>query len=669
EMPAMLGGYRILQLLGRGAMGAVYKARQISLDRDVALKVIRGRWAANPLSIARFVREAYAAAQLTHHNVVQIYDFGEDAGQHYFSMEWVRGGPLSDVVKQDGALPVPLAVGYVLQAARGLRFAHRNGMVHRDVKPGNLLLDDEGIVKVADLGLVKVPDMPDESSLVGAVNSTSGSRGDVTTFGTAVGTPAYMAPEQTRNAATVDYRADVYSLGCTLYHLLAGRPPFTGKQLTELFSHHESTPVPAIQSFNAEVPDALDHVLNCCLAKSADERYQDLREMIDDLQQFLDTSQQHSPLDADAADQFANAANQFAAGGLGRLRGTLGMVAIVIAAMSLLILPFSVATALFLPAAVMAGYVAYFSTASFVSESVVVRRSRQWIWAQSPMTWFTAALGGIVAFMSLWFVGGLTSVLCAAVLGSMVGVLGCLAFHRLLSTKRASALRSIEKAVRDARIAGTDEPSIRQFVAQHSGPHWEEPFEAMFGYDAMRQARADLHSNQMARGKKRLWPIRDWFVDWATQRIDAAKSERERRRLAVVEEQGLRSEGVSSSAARQLAQQMADAVIQGARVEPGGASDKDDRTSRVKDGIEKRARMKRMLAEARAGNRHSSAGLAMPLLNRILGAQPRFLLGCLLLIGFGSWAHKNHLFDAAAASQRIQQVVQDGSVDLDSIAD
>ena len=161
EIPDRLGGYRILRLLGRGAMGAVYEAKQMSLDRLVALKTIRGRLADNPASLARFTREAYAAAQLNHHNVVQIYDFGEDAGLHFFSMEWVRGGPLDHLIREKGRLEPRLAVSYAVQAARGLQFAHRHGMVHRDIKPANLLLTNDGVIKVADLGLVKIPDHGD----------------------------------------------------------------------------------------------------------------------------------------------------------------------------------------------------------------------------------------------------------------------------------------------------------------------------------------------------------------------------------------------------------------------------------------------------------------------------------------------------------------------------
>ncbi|MBC7854358.1 MAG: protein kinase, partial [Pirellulaceae bacterium] len=134
-VPPTIGGYKIVKELGRGAMGAVYLARQASLDRDVALKTIQAQYADNPTFIARFTREAYAAAQLTHHNVVQIYDLGQDNGTNYFSMEFVRGQSLDEVVRKEGKLDPEVAVGYILQAARGLQYAHDHGMVHRDVKP------------------------------------------------------------------------------------------------------------------------------------------------------------------------------------------------------------------------------------------------------------------------------------------------------------------------------------------------------------------------------------------------------------------------------------------------------------------------------------------------------------------------------------------------------
>ncbi|MBY0458573.1 MAG: serine/threonine protein kinase, partial [Gemmataceae bacterium] len=150
-------GYAVEREIGRGGMGTVYLATQLSLDRPVALKVMSRRWAKDPIFVARFTREAFAAAQLSHPNIVQIHDIGEVEGARFFSMEYVRGKSLSDLLRVQGKLDPETAVGYILQAARGLKHAHDRGMIHRDVKPDNLLLDEQGLVKVADLGLVKTP--------------------------------------------------------------------------------------------------------------------------------------------------------------------------------------------------------------------------------------------------------------------------------------------------------------------------------------------------------------------------------------------------------------------------------------------------------------------------------------------------------------------------------
>src|SRR5262249_21346317 len=151
-VPHRLGGYQVVKELGRGGMGMVFLGRQISLDRPVALKVMHPRWAKNPTFVARFAREAYAAAPLVHHNVVQVYDVDAEGEHNFFSMEFVKGKSLGDLLQDHGKLDSEVAVNYVLQAARGLKFGHDLGMVHRDVKPDNLLLNDQGIVKVADLG-------------------------------------------------------------------------------------------------------------------------------------------------------------------------------------------------------------------------------------------------------------------------------------------------------------------------------------------------------------------------------------------------------------------------------------------------------------------------------------------------------------------------------------
>ncbi|MDP7304158.1 MAG: serine/threonine-protein kinase, partial [Pirellulaceae bacterium] len=265
-----LGGYRILRVLGRGAMGTVYLANQTSLDRQVALKTIQAQWCQNPATVARFTREAYAAAQLTHHNVVQIYDLGADQGVNFYSMEFVKGKSLDELVEQQGKLDPKAAIGYILQAARGLSFAHGHGMVHRDVKPANLLLSDIGVVKVADLGLVKTPQMVEEENATAEASALAASTANVTSANMAIGTPAYMAPEQAEDATGVDHRADIYSLGCTLYVLLTGQTPFDGATALEVITKHRTEPVVRPERIDAGIPAPVSDIVVRMIAKLPD---------------------------------------------------------------------------------------------------------------------------------------------------------------------------------------------------------------------------------------------------------------------------------------------------------------------------------------------------------------------------------------------------------------
>ena len=272
QVPTTLGGYKVIKQLGRGGMGAVYLARQSSLNREVALKVMAAQWARDPTFLARFTREAYAAAQLVHHNIVQIYDFGAENDLNYFSMEYVDGQTLADLIKTDGMVPPEVAVSHILQAARGLKVAHDHGMIHRDVKPENLLINRYGIVKLADLGLVKVaggaivdsPAADGDAPPAGTPASESNELQlplHVTRVSAAMGTPSYMAPEQARDAASVGPAADIYSLGCTLYALVTGRPPFQGKTALELITKHAVEPVvpPGKLRGRAGAPGAFGH--------------------------------------------------------------------------------------------------------------------------------------------------------------------------------------------------------------------------------------------------------------------------------------------------------------------------------------------------------------------------------------------------------------------------
>jgi serine/threonine protein kinase len=256
-LPQKLGEYLLLERIG-GNMGAVYKALHTTMDRLVAMKVLPARALANQQAIARFQREMKAVGRLEHPNIVRAYDAREIDGKHVLVMEFVEGRDLSDVVGSSGSLTPADACEVVRQAAVGLQYVHEKGLVHRDVKPSNLMLTAEGQVKILDLGLARFRARePDEAEMTGS--------GDV------VGTANYMAPEQVTGSHKVDARADVYGLGCTLYKLLSGHAPFDDpkhQDTYDILTAHLSEPVPSIQEIRPDVPDELAAILNRMLAKS-----------------------------------------------------------------------------------------------------------------------------------------------------------------------------------------------------------------------------------------------------------------------------------------------------------------------------------------------------------------------------------------------------------------
>src|SRR5215210_6419433 len=233
--------YRMEGRLGVGGMATVQLAFDTRLERNVAVKLLAEHLAEDSSFVSRFRREALAAARLVNPNVVQVFDFGSDeaSGRQYIVMEWVDGPSCAELLRERGALPVPQAVDILAQACRGLDYAHRNGVVHRDVKPGNLLVNPDGVVKLADFGIAKATE-----------------QSDITKVGSVVGTAAYLSPEQSRGEGASP-RSDLYALGVVAYQLLCGRLPYEGPSLTELARLQEAGPPERPDRVNRDVPAAV----------------------------------------------------------------------------------------------------------------------------------------------------------------------------------------------------------------------------------------------------------------------------------------------------------------------------------------------------------------------------------------------------------------------------
>src|SRR5579885_533353 len=276
----MLGQYRILERLGAGGMGQVYKAMHPVMERIVALKIISPRLMKESSARARFQREVRHAARLIHPNIVVAYDAAEGEGLCFLVMEYIQGQDIAQLLLRHGRPPAALACEIIRQAALGLQFAHEHGMVHRDIKPANLMVtsarpqtDGSTIEGWPELPLVKILDFG--LARLSAADGANVGRGEtLTREGCIVGTPEYMAPEQARDSRLVDIRSDIYSLGCTLYMMLAGRPPFKASTTFEMAVMHLSQAPEPVARFNAALPPELSAVVHRMLAKRPEDRYQ-----------------------------------------------------------------------------------------------------------------------------------------------------------------------------------------------------------------------------------------------------------------------------------------------------------------------------------------------------------------------------------------------------------
>lgn len=266
-----IGGYQLVERLGVGGMGEVYKAVQLSLGRQVALKILSPELTNDRTFVERFLREARAAGRLNHPNIVQVHDSGEQQGTYYFSMEYVDGGSVQDLITGGRRLPEGRGTEITLQAARALDYAQKVGMVHCDVKPDNLMLTSSGDVRLADLGIAK------QTNERGSVDQSEG----------VFGSPHYMAPEQARGLP-LDHRSDLYSLGITYYRMLLGRVPFNGKDAKEIMEHQVFDEPEDPHNIDSTLSPMIYTILNRLMRKRPGERYQSAANLIVDLEIALD---------------------------------------------------------------------------------------------------------------------------------------------------------------------------------------------------------------------------------------------------------------------------------------------------------------------------------------------------------------------------------------------
>lgn len=261
-------GYKILGQLGKGAMATVFKGRQLSLDRLVAIKVLPRKFTNNPQFIERFYAEGRAAAQLNHPNIVQAYDVGQAGDYHFFVMEYVEGRTVYDDIVKHRRYPEIEAIDIIIQVAEALQHAHAKGLIHRDVKPKNIMLSKEGVAKLADMGLARA--MSDKEAAEAEA-------------GKAFGTPYYISPEQIRGDKDIGPPSDIYSLGATLYHMVVGNVPFDGKNPSAVMHKHlKEAPIPPDHA-NPKLSAGISEVIEMMMAKAPRDRYQNCTDLLVDL--------------------------------------------------------------------------------------------------------------------------------------------------------------------------------------------------------------------------------------------------------------------------------------------------------------------------------------------------------------------------------------------------
>ena len=669
SVPRLLGGYLILRELSREAMGPIYLARTWWLNQNVNLKVMKLLWARNATFVARFTREAYAAAQLNHYNLAQIHDFGEAKGITYFCTEHIDGRTLAELARPKKGLAAEEAAGYVLQAARGLKYAHDQSLIHRDIKPENLVVNAQGLVKVADLGLINAPELAEAVETIRAGKAQPGGAADgpgrMTSADETVGTPSYMAPEQARDGARVDARADIYSLGATFYFLVTGRPPFEGRSALEILNKHQAEPITPPDLVVQGVPGSLSAIILKMLAKKPEERYANISEVIDALEGFLGvaTTGSFTPRD-EQANLLEECVRTFNASRSARLRSWL-LTGILGACFALALL------CLLTGRLVGAGVFATLGLSTALADFALVGISRktplfvkvcELISRGRRSEWLTALTALAILVVLLMILKLLWVWLGLAILAIGIAAAFHAAFDRQAEAERREPLDQASRMIRSLRLQGRDEDALRQFVCIHGGNRWEEFYEALFGYEAKRDARDRWGRDDRGRSRPRFAPWRDPIAAWLDARIAMRREAGEMAMLSKIEERNLQCLGENLVSARRKARRSALAMV---------ATAADIKQSiRARDGafVVNRSIVWAMREAAinpekvLLGHEHGllperdqeRSSIVARTVAMILGPKVRFLVGAALLAGSIAWMHQNAMISAEHAKALVE---------------
>jgi hypothetical protein len=535
-------------------------------------------------------------------------------------MEFVKGETLADMIRRDGRLQVDDAAGYVLQAARGLQYAHENSIIHRDIKPDNLLLNEQGVLKIADMGLAKrLGSANGDSGRMPTEDELKSADAEITLANRGLGTPAYMPPEQATDAATVDARADQYSLGCTLYYLCAGKAPYTGTTAFELITKHMSEPMTPLDVHIRNVPERFESILERMLAKSPADRYPSMADAVADLEDYLGVDSAKGPYTPREhhASALEQSLEKFYGAPSARIRQLSTLIFFTAGALLAVMMLFGGNWTLgggLLGLLVLAPLFTFILD-GLATKAYLFRRCRAVFFGMPLRSWGITVLCALGVVFALWVLGWLPQWIGFAVVALGLAFANQWFVLRRLRQERVPAIEQLQKVLRELRLRGLGEEQLQEFVCRFSGKQWEEYFEVFFGYEAMLHARQRWAGIDPTNPRKKFAAWREPIAGRLDAIEQARKEARERRALAKVEAQRLRAMGKSEKDAEREAEQQASEFV---------ASEK-----KKKDDAKVRAKVKEVKEAKRGGK---VAAIAKPSKIPLLFAILRGAVGLAMVV-------------------------------------